>query len=128
WKTVIVDRPERCSLVLLFTGEELHGFAAKSDGWELVFPEPAFTFRSEWRQVFPDLTAELPLDAWRIAWQAWCQSRSVPTNDVTACALSRRANRLTVVAPRKVFDRLRASARDAIRGNVWLLAGEGRTR
>ena len=128
WKSVILDRPEFCSALLLVNGKEVLGFAANPQGWTLVSPEPAFTIRSDWQQVFPDLTADPPLDAWRLAWQAWCQSRSLPAADVAACSLSRVGNRLRATVSRKRLEGLRPAVRDAMRGETWLLAGEGGTR
>ena len=67
WKSLIVDRPEFCSALLLVNGEEVLGFATNPEGWTLVSPEPAFTIHSDWQRVLPELKADPPLEAWRLA-------------------------------------------------------------
>ena len=58
--------------VWLVNGEEVLGFATNPESWTLVSPEPAFTIHSDWQRVLPELKADPPLEAWRLAWQAWC--------------------------------------------------------
>jgi hypothetical protein len=133
WQRVIVDRPEHILAVLLLvpsgTGEQqLVGIAVRQDGWVLQAAEPLFTLGADWRDVFPELAREPSLEVWRQAWRAWCEPRSLPAGEANACALERHGERLRVIVPHRLIERLRATRSDALKGETWLLAGEGRIR
>jgi hypothetical protein len=133
WQRVIVDRPEHlfavcCLAVEEGKGERLLGFAARPEGWVLEAAQPAFTLQADWRDMFPEAAEDLPADAWRQAWRAWCQPRAVPAGDVEACALERHEYRLRVTAPKRLVERLRAARSDALKGEAWVLAGTGKVR
>jgi hypothetical protein len=133
WQRVILDRPEHLfALVALVPqeggGEGLLGFAVRQEGWVLQAGTPAFALGPDWRDLFPQLGDEVPLDAWRQAWRVWCQPRGLPPAEVEACALERHAHHLRVLAPRRLVERLRAARSDALKGEAWLLAGTGGLR
>jgi hypothetical protein len=130
---VILDRPEHLFAFLTLTGEEggaerLLGFAVRQDGWVLQAAPPAFALGPDWRDQFPQLGDEVPLDAWRQAWRVWCQPRGLPPAEVEACPLEPQDHRLRVLAPRRLVERLRAARSDALKGEAWLLAGTGNLR
>jgi hypothetical protein len=133
WQQVILVRPEHLPAVLVLVpaqagGERLIGFCVRTESWSLQAPEPAFALGTGWQETFPELAAEFPDEAWRRAWRAWCQPRSVPLAEADACTLERRGCRLHIQAPRRLVDRLRAARSDAFKGEAWLLAGTGSLR
>jgi hypothetical protein len=133
WQRVILDRPEHLYALVVLTGEEaggerLLGFAVRQEGWVLQAAPPAFALGPDWRDLFPQLGDEAPLDAWRQAWRVWCQPRGLPPAEVEACTLERHDHRMRVVAPRRLVERLRAARSDAFKGEAWLLAGTGNLR
>ncbi len=132
WRRVILDSLESLALVIVqsFSSEGrrvLLGFPLRAEGWALE-AEPVLTLGPGWEEVLPDLAEEPPPEAWRQAWQAWCQPRSLPPSDVDVCRLERVDHRLLVHAPPRLIDRLRTARSDAIKQEAWLLAGTGRTR
>jgi hypothetical protein len=133
WQRVILDRPGHLfALVARVADEEggdrLLGFAARTEGWVLESAQPAFVLHAGWPELFPELAEDLPAEAWRQAWRAWCQPRAVPAADVEACALERHDYCLRVTAPKRLVDRLRAARSDALKGEAWVLAGTGSVR
>jgi hypothetical protein len=133
WQQVIVDRPERLLTVLARVAgsgaaERLLGFAARQEGWVLQAGAPAFAIEGRWDELFPEVTAGLPPEAWRRAWRSWCEPRSLPEAEVAACAVEPRGERLAIRAPARLVERLRAARSDAVKGEAWLLAGEGPLR
>jgi hypothetical protein len=79
-------------------------------------------------EVLTVLGGEPSADAWRQAWQAWSQTRSLPGGEVDACRLEPSGHRLVVRAPAKLLDRLKAAKSEALKGEAWVLAGAGRVR
>jgi len=133
WQRVILDQPERLLAVLVRVpaeaGEErLLGFAAGQPGWALETAVPVLSLDSGWHEPFPELVEEPPLDVWRRAWRAWGQPRGLAVSETDACGLERHDYRLRVAAPHQVVDKLRLARSDALKGEAWLLAGEGRIR
>jgi hypothetical protein len=131
WRQVTLDRPEQLVLVLIRLPGEAgvwQGFAVRPEGWVLERSHPVLTLGAEVVELLPELAEEVPMEVWQQAWQDWCQPRSLPVAEVKACHLERRGHRLVVRAPQKLFDRLRSARSDAVKGEAWLLAGDGRTR
>jgi hypothetical protein len=133
WQRVVVDRPEQISAVLLLApraggNPQLVGLAVRQDGWVLQSSEPLFTLVGGWQEIFPQLTAEPALELWRQAWRAWCEPRAIPAGEINACLVERQGERLRVRAPHHLIERLRATRSDALKGETWLLAGEGAIR
>jgi hypothetical protein len=131
WRRVVLDSLESLALVLVPTlqagGAILLGFPVRTEGWALE-ATPVLELASGWEEVLPDLTQEPPPEAWRQAWRAWCQPRSLPPAEVDACRLERGDHRLLVHAPPRLIERLRTARSDAIKQEAWLLAGGGRLR
>jgi hypothetical protein len=133
WREVIVHRPERLLVVLVRVAGaggagRLQAFAARQAGWALQGGAPAFAVEGRWDELFPELTAGLPARAWRQAWLAWCQPRGLPAGEPESCTLEPSRERLRVLAPSRLIDRLREARSDAVKGEAWLLAGEGSLR
>jgi hypothetical protein len=133
WQRVILDRPEHLAAALILAPvgaghERLLGFAVQQEGWGLQAREPVFTLNGDWRETFPDLTAEPAAELWRQAWRAWCQPRNLPPAEAEACVLERQDYHLRVTAPARLVERLRAARSDVFKEEAWLLAGSGRLR
>jgi hypothetical protein len=133
WQEVIVHRPERLLAVLLRVAGQggagrLLAFAARQEGWALQGGAPAFAVEGRWDELFPELSAGPPPQAWRQAWLAWCQPRGLPAGEPEACTLEPARERLRVHAPPRLIERLREARSDAVKGEAWLLAGEGPLR
>jgi hypothetical protein len=132
WQRVILDSVESLPFVLVRMaasagGTVVLGFAVRAEGWALE-TEPILTLAEGWEEVLPDLGAEPSPQAWRQAWQTWCQPRGLPRSEVENCRLERADHRLLVYAPPMLIERLRTARSDAIKQEAWLLAGDGRTR
>jgi hypothetical protein len=124
---VSLDRPEQALLVLVETAQNrLLGLAAKPDTWSLDH-DPVLRVESdvEW---LPALVGEVGIESWRQAWHAWCQQRSLPSSEVDACKLELQDHRLLVRVPVRLLERLQKAKSELLRGEVWLLAGNGRIR
>jgi hypothetical protein len=138
WRQVIVAAAEHLTVVLVLVArgggessppvQQLRGFAVRQEGWVLHAERSAFTVATAWQEMFPELAAGPPLDAWRPAWKSWCQPRGVPAAEIDACILERQDNRLRVQVPRRLLDRLRATRSDALKGEAWLLPETGDVR
>ncbi|SRR6266545_207126 len=132
WQQVVVDRPERLLAVLVpvtnESGRKLLGFSVKQEGWLLQANEPVFVINDKWDELFPELSNPPPMSVWREAWRAWCQPRGVPPSEIDACVVDLQGVRLLVRAPAKLIERLRADRSDAIKGEAWVLAGDGPIR
>jgi hypothetical protein len=132
WRRVILDSLEQRTLAFARTagssGDPIElGFPVRTEGWVLE-AEPALTLAKGGEDALPDLLEEPPPEAWRQAWQSWCQPRNLPPAEVDACRLERCDHRLLVRAPHRLIERLRAARSDAIKQESWLLAGSGRIR
>jgi hypothetical protein len=133
WRRVIVDRPERVLAALVLApgpdgGQRLLGLAVQQDGWVLRDTQPLFVLGAGWPETFPDLAADPGPEAWRQAWRAWGGPRALPGDEIEACTLERQGERLRVTVPPTLMERLRAARSDALKGETWLLAGEGWVR
>jgi hypothetical protein len=133
WEEVIVDRTERLLAVMVRVPGEggpdtLLGFAARPEGWTLQADAPVFAITGRWDELFPEVSAGPSAEAWRRAWLSWCQPRSIPEAEAGACALEPQGRRLQVRAPGRLIERLRSARSDAIKGEAWLLVGDGPLR
>jgi hypothetical protein len=133
WRRVILDRPEQWLLAWVqapaaAAGPGLLGFPVRAEGWVLDPEAPVLALGDGWPEVFPDLAADPPAEAWRRAWLAWCQPRSLPPAEAEACRLERSGHRLLVRAPQRLIERLKSVRSDAMKNETWLLAGSGRSR
>lgn len=130
WQKVILDHPERLPVALVRSagdgGEELLGFSAREDGWLLETNAPAFRLGPGWRDEFGPLTDDPPLEQWYAAWLAWCQSRGLRAPADEPLRLERQDQLLRVHVSRNYAGRLSTAV--GAKNEVWLLAGEGRTR
>jgi hypothetical protein len=132
WQQVIVDRPERLLAVMVpvtgAEGRKLLGFSVKQEGWLLQTGDPVFAIRDKWDELFPELSNPPAAPVWREVWRAWCQPRGVPMSETEACTVELQGARLLVRAPAKLIERLRADRSDAVKGEAWVLAGDGPIR
>jgi hypothetical protein len=131
WQQVIVDRPERLLAALVRPAADpsrLLGFAVRQDGWHLQSQEPVLIVPGQASEQFPELAEDPPLGAWQQAWQAWCQTRQAPPAEVEQCTLELHDAQLRVSVPPGMRERFRETRSDVLRGEVWLLAGDGPIR
>src|SRR5207248_3051843 len=133
WQRVVVDRPEHVVLALAVVSAEgaedqLQGVGVEPRGWLLGIARPALTMGPGWREAFPELAAGPAPEAWYGAWRAWCQAHGVPLGAADACRQSRDGVVLRVAAPSELIGRLHSANGEAVRDEVWLLAGEGMMR
>jgi hypothetical protein len=131
WDNIVLDKSERL-LVVFFQGpkpqEELFGFGVRPEGWQLNVAEPIFRLPALAIKLFTEPDGVAPLDAFKNAWQSWCQTRTVPPAEIQECELALSNERLRVAAPERLIQYLQAGKSDIFRGDTWLLAGEGYVR
>jgi len=133
WQRVIVDRPERLPVVLVLAGvtdsnRQFLGFAVRQERWALQATHPVFILREDWHAPFPELGRGPSETACRQAWRLWCQPRGLLAEDVEACDLRPDDLHLHVAAPTSLVERLRTARSDALKGEAWILIGEGTLR
>ena len=128
---MLLDRTERL-LIVLFLGpkpqEELFGFGVRPEGWALNATEPIIRLPAAARGVFSESDPKATLDSWQDAWRSWCQMRSVPLADVNECSITLLGERLRIAAPERLIQYLQAGKTDVLKGETWILAGEGYIR
>lgn len=133
WRSVVLDSAEQLLVLFIRTGDGpegpgLRGFSVEERGWGLHADAPVLSYRDGWEEALPDLSEELPGEAWQQAWRGWCLQRGVPAAEADGCRLERADHRLLVHAPKALVERLRAMRSDALKNETWLLAGGGRTQ
>ena len=130
WQAVPVEAGESVGLAVAGVSDgtaRVFGYVSGPD-WSLpdgtsfaLAGEPA-------RAAFPELFAD-PSDAdLRAAWLGWAKFRGVPPDDVAACAVALDRHRLTVRAPRRLVEWLRAHRADVLGGDTWVWVGTGHLR
>jgi hypothetical protein len=133
WQRVIVDRPERLAVALTRTGRpennpRLVGFAVRQEGWVLQAQHPVFELGGDWHGPFPDLELQTSHEACRQAWRSWCQPRGLPADAVEGSDVRLEGVHLGIIAPPSLIARLQAVRSDALKGEAWLLIGDGPLR
>jgi hypothetical protein len=58
----------------------------------------------------------------------WCQPRGLSAAEIETCPLQRVEHQLRVTLGSRVVERLRSSRSDALKGDAWVLAGDGPIR
>jgi hypothetical protein len=121
WDQVAIATPERLFGVVIKTPSEagpvLTAWAVNPRNWELHAAQPVFTVPHEPPGWFPPATPE---SAWRAAFVEWCLQRQIAAADAEHCGLKAEGSHLRVEAPAEWKERLR--------GETWLLAGDGLLR
>ena len=128
WRRVMLDRPAQILLVCIPSEDAPAawlGFAVRAEDWALQTASPALTLPREEGQgeALPDLAVEPSPEAWGEAWRRWRQGRGLSDADAAACRVEPLTDRVRVVAPRGLVERLGGD-----RNEAWLLAGAGRIR
>jgi hypothetical protein len=133
WRRVVVSRAQCVALLLAevavggdVTG--LLGFRVDPDGWRLEGDSPAVVLGAAWPEALPELRDAPPPEAWRRAWEDWARDRGLLPEEAGACRLEPAGARLRVEAPPQLAGKVRASHPEVVKGEAWLLAGEGRAR
>lgn len=127
WQRVVVDRPERQSMVLATSGldDKLLGFAVRPEGWELN-PTPVLTLPAPARAEFPELS--MAADFWHHAWLAFAKARALPDAEAQAARLRLSGLDLHVAVAPALHARLTAAKSDLLKPDNFLLGGEGYLR
>jgi len=133
WQRIIIDHPRRLLvLVILAPGpngsDRLMGFGIQPERWILHHAEPAFVAGSDWPEILPDLASEVRMESWAEAWKAFCRSLNPPVAETEAAVQDKTGLRLTIKVGRLFMDWLRATRSDLLKGEGWLLVGQGRAR
>lgn len=139
WDKVIFDRTERLLVVFALTeasppasSGKLLGFAVRPEGWVLQSAAPIVRLPAAARAFSRELAHDPSTEIWKQAWLAWCQARLLPAAEADSCRLSYLGARLRVEAPEPLFQRVQTGKsdmlRDVLKGEAWLLAGEGYLR
>jgi hypothetical protein len=133
WRSIILDQPRHLLALLLVLpggagGESLLGFAVRQDGWTLQMDVPVFQLTPPWQNVFPDLAFTPRPEDCRQAWRAWCQERGLLSSEAEAFGLEYKPCGLRVSVTAPFLRSVRATASEALRGEAWLLVGDGRIR
>lgn len=128
WEQVIVDRAERFLFVLLRSNAEWIGYSARADGWNLFDQTPIMRLPVTDGTLGSDLLEAPALPVWQDAWRDWCKQRNLPLNEAESCTLTYQPPRLEVQAPERLVQRLRAAKSDLLKGEAWLLVGDGFVR
>jgi hypothetical protein len=128
WRRVVLDRRLRFLAVLAVLpgedGERARGYVGKPEGGPLAVGEPAFDLPND-GSAFPETATAPDAEAWRPAWRAWCQPRSVPAE---GAPLERAGHLLRVRLRPDALEQLRSARNEVSRGETWLLTGGGRVQ
>jgi hypothetical protein len=131
WQRVAVVHPESVILLLALApgadGVGLIGFAVQQKGWTLQGKEP-IRLSQGWREAMPRLAEPVSSEGWRQAWNTWARSAGLPAAQAASCPLECQGHRLVATVPAAFFGRLRAARSEALKGEVWLFAGDDRVR
>ncbi len=127
WERVILDSAEELPVLLTLVlggdngiGEHLLGF--------VVHPrlglttEPVFSVGPGWREVFPEVEADQPPEAWRDSWRQWCRTHQIADENVESVEIVSNDTIVRVRGSASLMERLRPAT------ETWLLAGEGDLR
>jgi DNA-binding transcriptional ArsR family regulator len=133
WQPVIIDHPQRLVAALVLAPgegdrERLLAFAVRPEGWLLRSAEPVLSLADGWHEPFPELAEEPSAERWREAWWTWCQPRGLTNAAAETTDVRRDGHRLRVTVSPRLLERLRAARSDALKGEAWVLAGDGRIR
>ncbi len=126
WRRVVVDRPERQLVVVVHPRAapgEVRVFGARQEGWVLYADTPLGIAAEGGPDLFPAL--ERPVDPWPAAWLNWGQQRGFSADELNACRLDLAGECLRLHPPGSLADRLHAARHEILKGDTWLLAGEG---
>ena len=129
WQRVSIVHPESTILLIAKVGDGvgLRAFTVQQKGWLLNGREPIHLGEGL-AEVLPALREELALHKWTQAWTGWAGSAGLSTAQFDASQIRREAHRLVVSVPTGIFNRLRTTRSEVLKGDVWLLAGDDRVR
>lgn len=132
WREVLLDRTERLLVVLAQAdtpdGPAWLGFPARPEGWQLHAARPILRLPPEAQSALPTLEQTPTLDDWTRGWRAWCSGRHVPEAEAAGCRLEVETMRLRLSPSPRLLERLGQAKSDLLKGEIWLLAGEGYLR
>lgn len=131
WERVALDRSERLLVALCRVAQPegaVLGFGVRPEGWALAAAEPVIHLPAAGRSILSDLDTVADAPSWRQTWRQWCQSRTQLGASEEQCELTVDKATLRVRIPAPLLDALRTSKSDLLKGDTWLLAGEGYLR
>lgn len=125
WQKIVVDRLEEVTLTLVRPCKEpasILGFAARPSDWHLDAGQAVLNCPGA---ALPPLQENASSEVCRQAWTAWASLRNLPHSDVDACRLTLDRLILRVQAPGHLVDLLRQAKSDVLKGESWVLLGDG---
>jgi hypothetical protein len=123
---IVIDRPERCHVLLLQDAEGVHGFSLRLPEWSLQSAKPSFTLTpDDFALCFPRAAVLPSMEEWRLAWREWGQARKQTTDVLDANTLEPEGMHLRIQAPSHVIDQL---APFLAKDEGWIIAGGGAWR
>jgi hypothetical protein len=132
WQGVPLDRAEQLPVVLAAVadagGLRLLGFVFQLDGWTLEVEEPVLTLEPGWEEELGWLQQGPGPEVWRAAWRQWCRQRALPADEEDTTGLEQAGLVVRVQPGPHLRERLVVTRSDALKGEAWLLAGQGRLR
>lgn len=133
WRRLVVAHPERLLTALVLapagaSGPALLSFAVRHESWNLLSSAPVLHLHCDRHDLATRLSALPSLEEWRQAWQTWCATRGIAPDAASACTLECHAARLRVRISPRIHEHLRTTRSEALKGETWLLAGDGAIR
>jgi hypothetical protein len=128
WQNIVLDKPERLLVAFFLTSKPTEEFVAcgvRPEGWQLNATEPIVRLPAAASEI---LTQAPAIDAFRDAWQTWCRPRILPQAEVQQCQLTLTDACLRVAVPELLWQYLVTTKNDVLKGETWLLAGDGYVR
>ncbi len=127
WERVIFDAAEELPVFLAVipggdngVGEQLQGFVIHPRIGLTV--EPIFSLGPGWREIFPEVEAGQPPEAWRDAWRRWCRTHQVAAEDGESMEIVASDTIVRVRGSASLIETFRPAT------ETWLLAGAGDLR
>jgi DNA-binding MarR family transcriptional regulator len=118
WEQVVLAAPLRLFAAVVRTAAlQLVAVAVQPRNWELQAGHPVLLVPDEdWMPAATD-------QEWRQSFVDWCRERQIAEEEASACTLTWQDERLLVLGPMAVEERLRLA-----KGEAWVLAGDGLVR
>lgn len=124
WKRVVLAHMEEVTITLVKTGEGLKGFAVAPSDWSLDLTQPVLHVPTETEGLLNEEEASTA----KQAWIAWAKLRNLPLAEVEACRLAVEGCVLRIHGSQRLFDALTKIKSDLLKGDAWVLLGEGFVR
>ncbi len=129
WQRLIVDHAEECYLLLVLTDKgELRGYSLQPHGWRLSTSSLVLRLDKDYREVMPEIQDHEAPELWKQAWLNWGRPRQLPRKELEECEVKRDGLQLRIATPDSLYATLKRNNSEALKGDAWLMVGEGRAR